>query len=125
MLIGNRRRQQMQRTTSIKRFTVEADDHHDVAMAVVDDGDHTYDERFLSMFSPENQQSQRKEDVKSPSSTSSFLGKCGFCKLRLAPGRDIYMYKGDAAFCSVECREQQIDHDQGKTQNGVVLSPSN
>uniref|UniRef100_A0A1J3IPT5 FLZ-type domain-containing protein n=1 Tax=Noccaea caerulescens TaxID=107243 RepID=A0A1J3IPT5_NOCCA len=129
MLIGNRRRSQMQRTTSATRINVEVHDHQtagqdsDVAMAVVDGGDN-YDQRFLSMFSPRNHRSERKDDGRSSLSSSSFLGNCGFCKSRLAMGRDIYMYKGDAAFCSVECREQQMEHDEGKTRNSVVLSPS-
>ncbi|CAH2076027.1 unnamed protein product [Thlaspi arvense] len=99
MLIGNRRRPQMQRTTSITRITVEVDvdqtagQHSDADMAVVDGGDN-YNQRFLAMFSPGNHRSERKDEGKSSlSSSSSFLGNCGFCKRRLAPGRDIYMYK--------------------------------
>nr|XP_009598547.1 FCS-Like Zinc finger 15-like [Nicotiana tomentosiformis]XP_016484345.1 PREDICTED: uncharacterized protein LOC107804910 [Nicotiana tabacum] len=33
-----------------------------------------------------------------------FLDSCFLCKQKLLPGQDIYMYKGDRAFCSVECR---------------------
>ncbi|CAE6152404.1 unnamed protein product [Arabidopsis arenosa] len=132
MLIGNRPRPQMQRTASITRITIEVDDDQtagqdsDVAMTVVDGGDN-YDQRFLGMLSPVNHRRNERKDGgrSSPSSLSSFLGNCGFCKRRLAPGRDIYMYKGDAAFCSIECREQQMEHDEGKTRNRVVLSPSN
>ncbi|ESQ53229.1 hypothetical protein EUTSA_v10027166mg [Eutrema salsugineum] len=133
MLIGNRRKPQMQRTTSITRITVEVEDDQtagqdsDMAMAMVDGGGN-YNQRFSGMFSPGNNQSERKDDRKSSlssSSSSTFLGNCGFCKRRLAPGRDIYMYKGDIAFCRVECREQQMEHDEGKTRNSVVLSPSN
>ncbi|EOA17646.1 hypothetical protein CARUB_v10006014mg [Capsella rubella] len=131
MLIGNRPRPQMQRTTSITRITVEVDDDDqtagqdsDVAMTVVDAGDN-YDRRFLGMFSPPNHRRNKRQDGgRSSSPSSSFLGNCGFCKHRLAPGRDIYMYKGDAAFCSIECREQQMEHDEGETRNRVVLSPS-
>ncbi|CAJ1856375.1 unnamed protein product [Sphenostylis stenocarpa] len=46
--------------------------------------------------------------------TSHFLRTCGLCKCRLAPGRDIYMYRGDTAFCSLECREKQMKQDQRK-----------
>ncbi|EFH43143.1 predicted protein [Arabidopsis lyrata subsp. lyrata] len=132
MLIGSRPRPQMQRTASITRITIEVDDDQtagqdsDVAMTVVDGGDN-YDQRFLGMLSPVNHRRNERKDGgrSSPSSLSSFLGNCGFCKRRLAPGRDIYMYKGDAAFCSIECREQQMEHDEDKTRNRVVLSPSN
>ncbi|KAL1190327.1 FCS-Like Zinc finger 7 [Cardamine amara subsp. amara] len=130
MLIGNRPRPQMQRTTSINRITVEVDDNQtagqdsDVAMAVVDGGDN-YDQRFLGMLSPANHRRNERKDSERSSSSSSFLGNCGFCKRRLAPGRDIYMYKGDAAFCSVECREQQMEHDEGKSRKRVLLSSRN
>lgn len=89
----------MQRTTSITRITIEVDDvqtadqDSDVAMAVVDGGDN-YDQRFLGMLSPVNHRGNgRKARGSSSPSSSSFLGNCGFCKHRLAPGRDIYMYK--------------------------------
>ncbi|KAJ0230019.1 FCS-Like Zinc finger 7 [Hirschfeldia incana] len=131
MLLGNRRQPHMQRTPSITRMTIEVDDAQTpgqdpgVAMAVVDGGDN-YDHRFLTMFSPRNHsRNERKDGGKSSLPSSSFLGSCGFCKRRLAPGRDIYMYKGDAAFCSVECREQQMEHDECKARNNVLLSPSN
>ncbi|XP_010446540.1 PREDICTED: uncharacterized protein LOC104729302 isoform X1 [Camelina sativa] len=101
MLIGNRPRPQMQRTTSITRITVEVDDDQtsgqdsDVAMTVVDGGNN-YDQRFLGILSPTNHRRNESQDGgrSSPSSSSSsFLGNCGLCKRRLAPGRDIYMYK--------------------------------
>jgi hypothetical protein len=44
--------------------------------------------------------------------TASFLKACGLCKRRLAPGRDIFMYRGEIAFCSMECRQQQINQDE-------------
>ncbi|XP_010446542.1 PREDICTED: uncharacterized protein LOC104729302 isoform X3 [Camelina sativa] len=124
MLIGNRPRPQMQRTTSITRITVEVDDDQtsgqdsDVAMTVVDGGNN-YDQRFLGILSPTNHRRNESQDGgrSSPSSSSSsFLGNCGLCKRRLAPGRDIYMY-------NVECREQQMEHDEGKTRNRAVQSP--
>ncbi|XP_010431960.1 PREDICTED: uncharacterized protein LOC104716265 [Camelina sativa] len=133
MLIGNRPRPQMQRATSITRITVEVDDDQtagqdsDVAMTVVDGGNN-YDQRFLGILSPANHRRNESQDGgrSSPSSlsSSSFLGNCGLCKRHLAPDRDIYMYKGDAAFCSVECREQQMEHDEGKTRNRAVRSSS-
>uniref|UniRef100_A0A0D6QUY2 FLZ-type domain-containing protein n=1 Tax=Araucaria cunninghamii TaxID=56994 RepID=A0A0D6QUY2_ARACU len=41
-----------------------------------------------------------------------FLKACFLCKRHLGHGRDIYMYRDDRAFCSVECREQQIVIDE-------------
>ncbi|XP_006366521.1 uncharacterized protein [Solanum tuberosum] len=43
-----------------------------------------------------------------------FLTTCGLCNHRLTPSRDIYMYRGDTAFCSMECREQQMKSDKRK-----------
>ncbi|XP_055815211.1 FCS-Like Zinc finger 15 [Solanum dulcamara] len=48
---------------------------------------------------------------KSPA-TSGFLDSCFLCKQKLLPGKDIYMYKGEWAFCSVECRCKQIFMDE-------------
>ncbi|XVE82169.1 hypothetical protein DITRI_Ditri15bG0125200 [Diplodiscus trichospermus] len=42
----------------------------------------------------------------------AFLEQCFLCKQKLLPGKDIYMYKGDSAFCSVECRCRQIFMDE-------------
>ncbi|KAJ6791898.1 Uncharacterized protein M6B38_241860 [Iris pallida] len=44
--------------------------------------------------------------------TAPFLKKCGLCSRRLRTGKDIYMYRGEIAFCSLECREQQIVNDE-------------
>eukprot|EP00253_Pinus_taeda_P023538 PITA_23538 len=41
-----------------------------------------------------------------------FLSACYLCKCQLNHGKDIYMYRGDKAFCSVECRYQQILMDE-------------
>ncbi|KAB1213959.1 hypothetical protein CJ030_MR5G017222 [Morella rubra] len=42
----------------------------------------------------------------------TFLDQCFLCNQKLLPGKDIYMYKGDRAFCSVECRCRQIFMDE-------------
>ncbi|PAN06791.1 hypothetical protein PAHAL_1G288700 [Panicum hallii] len=48
----------------------------------------------------------------SPAAASSFLQRCFLCHTELAEGRDIYMYRGDRAFCSEECRCRQIFMDE-------------
>ncbi|KAG2580715.1 hypothetical protein PVAP13_6NG360900 [Panicum virgatum] len=44
-----------------------------------------------------------------------FLQYCGSCNRALVPEADIYIYKGESAFCSIECREKGMrtltDHD--------------
>ncbi|CAL9133106.1 unnamed protein product [Musa acuminata var. zebrina] len=44
--------------------------------------------------------------------TSPFLERCYLCRKKLQQGNDIYMYRGDRAFCSVECRCRQIFMDE-------------
>ncbi|PQP96568.1 uncharacterized protein Pyn_20699 [Prunus yedoensis var. nudiflora] len=67
--------------------------------------------RFLAMLSPRN---NHRTNSAAPDvvETAHFLRTCGLCKRQLASGRDIYMYRGDTAFCSLECREQQMKQDE-------------
>ncbi|XP_022730532.1 uncharacterized protein LOC111285375 [Durio zibethinus] len=53
------------------------------------------------------------EDVTYP--TSDFLSSCHLCRKKLH-GKDIYMYRGEKAFCSPECRSTQIMMDERKEQ---------
>ncbi|KAL8100381.1 hypothetical protein AgCh_032584 [Apium graveolens] len=48
---------------------------------------------------------------------TSFLDQCFLCKRRLLPCRDIFMYQGDRAFCSEECRCTQIFMDEQTEMN--------
>ncbi|XP_027065923.1 uncharacterized protein [Coffea arabica] len=44
---------------------------------------------------------------------AEFLNSCFLCKKQLH-GLDIFMYRGEKAFCSAECRYQQISIDEHK-----------
>jgi len=57
--------------------------------------------------------------------TPDFLRTCGLCKRHLASGRDIYMYRGDTAFCSLECREQQMKQDERKEKCKAMATKNN
>ncbi|XP_058068496.1 FCS-Like Zinc finger 13-like [Magnolia sinica] len=48
-----------------------------------------------------------------PVMMADFLNACYLCRKKLH-GRDIFMYRGEKAFCSVECRCQQILSDEYK-----------
>ncbi|XP_051128091.1 FCS-Like Zinc finger 15-like [Andrographis paniculata] len=48
----------------------------------------------------------------SRSRTPLNLSTCFLCKQKLLPEKDIYMYKGDKAFCSEDCRCRQIFMDE-------------
>ncbi|KAH0448786.1 hypothetical protein IEQ34_022586 [Dendrobium chrysotoxum] len=65
----------------------------------------------------------------SPSFTSNdFLSFCCFCKKKLEVGKDIYMYRGEKAFCSFNCREQEMSFEEElemeKPATGPFDSPS-
>ncbi|KAH7845502.1 hypothetical protein Vadar_002933 [Vaccinium darrowii] len=49
-----------------------------------------------------------------------FLNSCILCNCRLNPCCDIYMYKGDRAFCSEECRTQQINQDKRNAKRSLT-----
>ncbi|KAI5059341.1 hypothetical protein GOP47_0025660 [Adiantum capillus-veneris] len=52
----------------------------------------------------------------SPSiSGAHFLDACFLCKRRLRHERDIFIYRGDIAFCSEECRHRQILIDETRS----------
>ncbi|KAL6655906.1 hypothetical protein ACP70R_006732 [Stipagrostis hirtigluma subsp. patula] len=48
----------------------------------------------------------------SATEAAAFLRACGLCRRRLGPGRDTFMYKGEAAFCSLECRQQHMTQEE-------------
>ncbi|KAL9271459.1 FCS-Like Zinc finger 14-like protein [Drosera capensis] len=54
---------------------------------------------------------------------SEFLSSCFLCRKGLR-GKDIFMYRGEKAFCSVECRDRQIAMDERKEQCRSVASRS-
>ncbi|KAJ8430785.1 hypothetical protein Cgig2_023279 [Carnegiea gigantea] len=56
-------------------------------------------------------------------SDSYFLSFCHLCRKTLH-GKDIYMYRGEKAFCSAECRQTQIVIDERKEQCRLKASKS-
>ncbi|CAI9777969.1 unnamed protein product [Fraxinus pennsylvanica] len=121
----------MKRTTSMKEFTLDID-------VAIKSGEGTVanhqtfdpqnpvstgglDQRFLATATAAAA-SSRSLRRNSPDSveTSHFLRACSLCKRRLVPGRDIYMYRGDSAFCSSECRQQQMTQDERKEKSSLV-----
>ncbi|XP_058079446.1 FCS-Like Zinc finger 17-like [Magnolia sinica] len=53
---------------------------------------------------------------------SSFLKLCHLCKRKLSPDKDVYMYRGDQGFCSVECRCRQIFLDEMEERENFMKS---
>ncbi|KAJ0034953.1 hypothetical protein Pint_24792 [Pistacia integerrima] len=60
----------------------------------------------LSPLRKENNGITAFDQISYPS--ESFLSFCYTCKKNLGQGKDIYMYRGEKAFCSSECRFQEI-----------------
>uniref|UniRef100_A0A5B6ZTC5 FLZ-type domain-containing protein n=1 Tax=Davidia involucrata TaxID=16924 RepID=A0A5B6ZTC5_DAVIN len=116
MLLGKRARPPMKRTTSLTEFTL------DLSNGEVPPSDpfkvvgplrptQGFDQRFLSATVSPRSHRRKSADFME---TAHFLRACSLCKRRLVPGRDIYMYRGDSAFCSLECRQQQMNQDERK-----------
>lgn len=51
-----------------------------------------------------------------------FLDACLLCSKRLGHGRDVFIYRGDRAFCSVECRQLQIVADEMGEKCGMAVA---
>ncbi|RID54831.1 hypothetical protein BRARA_G02122 [Brassica rapa] len=69
------------------------------------------DQRLLAMVSPRGNLRRHSGDF---FDAGHFLRSCSLCERLLVPGRDIYMYRGDTAFCSLDCRQQQMAQDEWK-----------
>ncbi|KAF3324317.1 zinc-finger of the FCS-type, C2-C2 [Carex littledalei] len=122
MMLGKRQRPPMRRTTSMSEFYLEeiladVDESHqsetqnrDVAEAA-QPAWMRHMAPASSMLSPRGTPKRNSGDFVNME-TASFLKACGLCNRRLAPGRDIFMYRGEIAFCSMECRQQQINQDE-------------
>ncbi|XWS23859.1 hypothetical protein CRYUN_Cryun28dG0051400 [Craigia yunnanensis] len=74
------------------------------------------DQRLLATVSPRVNRRHSADFMETP----NFLRSCGLCRRRLVPGRDIYMYRGDTAFCSLECRQQQMNQDEKKEKCSIA-----
>ncbi|KAL1540057.1 FCS-Like Zinc finger 3-like [Salvia divinorum] len=51
-----------------------------------------------------------------------FLDSCSLCQKHLSQNSDIYMYRGNAPFCSQECRQEQIEMDEANEKRWKISS---
>ncbi|KAF7829914.1 FCS-Like Zinc finger 6-like [Senna tora] len=108
MLLGKRGRGPMKRTTSMSEISAAASTEVDAKR----EGGSDERQRALMM---RNHRRHSADFIETPNTTTDFLRACSLCKRPLLPTRDIYMYsRGDAAFCSLECRQQAMNHDERK-----------
>ncbi|KAI3997921.1 hypothetical protein MKX01_038812 [Papaver californicum] len=54
--------------------------------------------------------------------SKNFLSFCHTCEKNLEQGKDIYIYRGEKAFCSHECRNEEILLDEARDKFGVDSS---
>ncbi|XP_022777244.1 uncharacterized protein LOC111318637 [Durio zibethinus] len=47
-----------------------------------------------------------------PADQSCFLKSCHLCHKNLSLDKEVYMYRGDQGFCSIQCRDRQIVLDE-------------
>ncbi|KAH7652718.1 Zf-FLZ domain-containing protein [Dioscorea alata] len=125
MLLGKRqRRPEMRRTLSITEFIPEVGvlqttcaNLKDEKIVITDESEGGQDwlsSRHVTNLSTMRGQNRRNSADFVVVDTAPFLKNCGLCRRRLGPGKDIFMYRGEMAFCSLECREQQMKHDERK-----------
>ncbi|KAG2313535.1 hypothetical protein Bca4012_028083 [Brassica carinata] len=137
MLLGKRQRPPINRTTSLSEIKFDLNlpgdseltpnqqspsqtsvvgpygSNGQVVAASVDQHRGMLDERFLATVTPRPRGNPRRHSGDF-SDAGHFLRSCSLCERLLVPGRDIYMYRGDTAFCSSECRQQQMVQDERK-----------
>ncbi|CAH8313187.1 unnamed protein product [Eruca vesicaria subsp. sativa] len=109
MVLGKRHGSLIKRTTSMLMIT---DD-----IATIDDhASQPYD--YLTL----HHHHRNPTVVMATNNDDDFLRTCSLCNRILCHRRDIYMYRGDNAFCSLECREKQIMLDERKVKTVVRSS---
>ncbi|KAL8144365.1 hypothetical protein V2J09_017397 [Rumex salicifolius] len=126
MLLGKRPRHQIKRTTSMTEFAFDPSKPSPVEFAVsppLSESESSAaspplvisDQRITAaaLISPRVTR-RHSADYGLASNASHFLKSCCLCERRFIPGHDIYMYRGDSAFCSLECRQKKMSQDERK-----------
>ncbi|KAI3912367.1 hypothetical protein MKX01_038429 [Papaver californicum] len=85
------------------------DDHELVSKVVRNDNNDSKMRRINMSVLCESPPRRNKSEFEFP--TSDFLSSCFLCRKKLH-GKDIFMYRGEKAFCSSECRHTQIVSDE-------------
>ncbi|KAI3462048.1 hypothetical protein Pfo_018711 [Paulownia fortunei] len=119
MMSGKRGGPTFRRTTSMKGITLDVGSMEAAPpppLAMIGGEFNGYDHMLSPRYFRKNSSGDAHVE------TADFLRSCGLCNRRLAPGRDIYMYRGDTAFCSLECREQQMKQDERKERRATAAA---
>ncbi|XP_031119517.1 FCS-Like Zinc finger 6-like [Ipomoea triloba] len=121
MLLGKRPRPPMKRTTSMTEFTLDLNAGAGAGSVQTSQAAAAAVDQHLTSAATVSARPHRRKSADFVE-TAHFLRACSLCKRRLIPGRDIYMYRGDSAFCSLECRQQQMTQDERKEKCSLVAS---
>ncbi|CAD5192886.1 unnamed protein product [Musa acuminata subsp. malaccensis] len=86
----------------------------------------THSHLLISQTSLGKNTSSSSSSSSSSFSTSSFLEHCFLCRRRLQEGSDIFMYRGDRAFCSEECRCRHmfVDEESRRAEHCSSAAPA-
>ncbi|KAL6615485.1 hypothetical protein ACP70R_037755 [Stipagrostis hirtigluma subsp. patula] len=84
-------------------------------------GDHVFEFQVEQLMPDEG----KGEDSIPPHVQGGTMSFCCFCNEKLKEGKDIYIYQGDKAFCSMECRENFMEDEmeEGETMIDLPASP--
>ncbi|KAI4316249.1 hypothetical protein L6164_024247 [Bauhinia variegata] len=86
---------------------------------------HGKNKENVTLMSQMAQNNGNSLDVPNQYPSKDFLSFCYHCKKKLEDGKDIYMYRGEKAFCSLTCRalEIMIDEELEKSNPSSENSP--
>ncbi|KAJ9535746.1 hypothetical protein OSB04_un001099 [Centaurea solstitialis] len=110
-MLGKKARPPIRRTTSMTKVTVDL-----TPTATVANSQPPYDPFNINPSPDVTPRNHRRNSA----DHMEFLTVCHLCDRRLLTGRDIFMYKGDSAFCSYECRQEKMNEDEKKDKNPMV-----
>ncbi|KAK4354652.1 hypothetical protein RND71_026846 [Anisodus tanguticus] len=121
MLLGKRRRPPIiKRTTSLIEFTLDPVLNYQPQPS---DPHNPFDPNNIPQSNRQDQHLllTRRKSVDFVE-TAYFLRACSLCERQLIPGHDIYMYRGDSAFCSLDCRQKQMNQDERKEKGSFATA---
>ncbi|KAF7814292.1 FCS-Like Zinc finger 10-like [Senna tora] len=70
-----------------------------------------------------SQVSSFSEESAKPYPSDNILSFCYSCKKKLEEGKDVYIYRGEKAFCSFDCRSEEISVEEKSENNSAESSP--
>uniref|UniRef100_A0A0D9V2H4 FLZ-type domain-containing protein n=1 Tax=Leersia perrieri TaxID=77586 RepID=A0A0D9V2H4_9ORYZ len=85
---------------------------------------HFFGDHVLEFEGEQLMPDEIKSESLSPHLKEGMMSFCHFCGEKLKEGRDIYMYQGDKAFCSTECREIFMEDEMEEGEPDRSAPPS-